>query len=65
MSFWLARRGVFGLSTLKSALMRSQACRPNSRAQRIPRRWRLEAAAPHSTPLRAWLQARALEPAAR
>jgi hypothetical protein len=36
MSFWLARGGVFGLSTLKSALMRSRACLPNSRA-RSPR----------------------------
>jgi hypothetical protein len=35
-SFWLARGGVSGLSTLKSALMRSRACRPNSRA-RSPR----------------------------
>jgi hypothetical protein len=32
MSFWLARGGVFGLSTLKSVLMRSQACMPSSRA---------------------------------
>jgi hypothetical protein len=37
MSFWLARGGVSGLSTLKSALMRSQACMPSSRA-RSPRR---------------------------
>jgi hypothetical protein len=36
MSFWLARRGVSGLSTLKSALMRSRACLPSSRA-RSPR----------------------------
>jgi hypothetical protein len=35
-SFWLARGGVSGLSTLKSALMRSRACLPNSRA-RSPR----------------------------
>jgi hypothetical protein len=28
-SFWLARRGVLGSSTLKSALMRSRACLPN------------------------------------
>jgi hypothetical protein len=35
-SFWLARGGVFGLSTSKSALMRSQACLPSSRA-RSPR----------------------------
>jgi hypothetical protein len=32
MSFWLARGGVSGSSTLKSALMRSRACFPNSRA---------------------------------
>jgi hypothetical protein len=32
MSFWLARGGVLGSSTLKSVLMRSRACRPNSRA---------------------------------
>jgi hypothetical protein len=31
MSFWLARGGVFGLSTSKSALMRSRACLPKSR----------------------------------
>jgi hypothetical protein len=36
MSFWLARGGVSGLSTLKSALMRSRACLPSSRA-RSPR----------------------------
>jgi hypothetical protein len=36
MSFWLARGSVSGLSTLKSALMRSWACLPNSRA-RSPR----------------------------
>jgi hypothetical protein len=36
MSFWLAREGVSGSSTLKSALMRSRACLPNSRA-RSPR----------------------------
>jgi hypothetical protein len=36
MSFWLARGGVSGLSTLKSALMRSRACMPSSRA-RSPR----------------------------
>jgi hypothetical protein len=36
MSLWLARGGVLGSSTLKSALMRSRACRPNSRA-RSPR----------------------------
>jgi hypothetical protein len=35
-SFWLARGGVSGLSTLKSVLMRSRACMPNSRA-RSPR----------------------------
>jgi hypothetical protein len=35
-SFWLARGGVSGLSTLKSALMRSRACLPSSRA-RSPR----------------------------
>jgi hypothetical protein len=33
MSFWLARGGVLGSSTLKSALMRSRAYRPNSRAR--------------------------------
>jgi hypothetical protein len=31
MSFWLSRGGVLTSSTLKSALMRSRACRPNSR----------------------------------
>jgi hypothetical protein len=31
-SFWLARGGVSGLSTLKSALMRSRACLPSSRS---------------------------------
>jgi hypothetical protein len=36
MSFWLTRGGVFGSSTLKSALMRSRACLPNSCA-RSPR----------------------------
>jgi hypothetical protein len=36
MSFWLARGGVFGLLTSKSALMRSRACLPSSRA-RSPR----------------------------
>jgi hypothetical protein len=36
MSFWLARGGVLGSSTLKSVLMRSWACRPNLRA-RSPR----------------------------
>jgi hypothetical protein len=36
LSFWLARGGVSGSSTLKSALMRSRACLPNSRA-RSPR----------------------------
>jgi hypothetical protein len=36
MIFWLARGGVFGLLTLKSALMRSRACLPSSRA-RSPR----------------------------
>jgi hypothetical protein len=35
-SFWLARGGVSGLSTLKSALMRSRAYLPSSRA-RSPR----------------------------
>jgi hypothetical protein len=35
-SFWLARGGVFGLSTSKSTLMRSRACLPSSRA-RSPR----------------------------
>jgi hypothetical protein len=36
MSFWLARGGMLGLSTSKSALMRSRACLPSSRA-RSPR----------------------------
>jgi hypothetical protein len=36
MSFWLARGGVFGLLTSKSALMRSRACLPSSR-KRLPR----------------------------
>jgi hypothetical protein len=36
MSFWLARGGVFGSSTLKSTLMRSLACLPSSRT-RSPR----------------------------
>jgi hypothetical protein len=36
MSFWLARGGVSGSSMLKSVLMRSRACLPNSRA-RSPR----------------------------
>jgi hypothetical protein len=36
MSCWLARGGVSGLSTLKSAFMRSRACLPSSRA-RSPR----------------------------
>jgi hypothetical protein len=36
MSFWLAREGVLGSSMLKSVLMRSRACRTNSRA-RSPR----------------------------
>jgi hypothetical protein len=36
MSFWLARGGVSGLSTLKSALMRSRTCMPSSRT-RSPR----------------------------
>jgi hypothetical protein len=36
MSFWLARGGLSGLSTLKSALMRSRACLPNS-CSRLPR----------------------------
>jgi hypothetical protein len=31
MSFWLARGGVSGLSTLKSVLIRSRACMPSSR----------------------------------
>jgi hypothetical protein len=35
-SFWLARGGVFGLSTLKLMLMRSRACLPSSR-ERSPR----------------------------
>jgi hypothetical protein len=30
MSFWLARGGVSGLSTLKSVLMRSRACLPST-----------------------------------
>jgi hypothetical protein len=33
MSFWLARGGVSGLSTLQSVLMRSRACLPSSRAR--------------------------------
>jgi hypothetical protein len=33
MSFWLARGGVFGSLTLKSALMRSWACLSNSRTR--------------------------------
>jgi hypothetical protein len=36
MSFWLARGGVSGPSTLKSALMRSRSCMPSSHA-RSPR----------------------------
>jgi hypothetical protein len=36
MSFWLAHGGVLGLLTSKSALMRSRACLPSSRA-RSPR----------------------------
>jgi hypothetical protein len=36
MSFWLARTGVFGSSTLKSVLMRSRAYLPSSRV-RLPR----------------------------
>jgi hypothetical protein len=36
MSFWLARGGVFGLLTSKSALISSQACLLSSRA-RSPR----------------------------
>jgi hypothetical protein len=35
MSFWLARGGVSGLSTLKSALMRSRACMPSSRTRTV------------------------------
>jgi hypothetical protein len=35
MSFWLARGGVLGLSTSKSALMRSRACLPSSRARSL------------------------------
>jgi hypothetical protein len=35
MSFWLARGDVSGLSTLKSALMRSRACLPTSRARSL------------------------------
>jgi hypothetical protein len=34
-SFWLARCGVFGSSTLKSVLMRSRAYLPSSRT-RLP-----------------------------
>jgi hypothetical protein len=34
-SFWLARGGVFGLSTSKSALMRSRVCLPSSRARSL------------------------------
>jgi hypothetical protein len=33
MTFWLARGGVFGLSTSKSVLMRSRAYLPSSRAR--------------------------------
>jgi hypothetical protein len=33
MSFWLARGGVLGLSTSKSALMRPRACLPSSRVR--------------------------------
>jgi hypothetical protein len=36
MSFWLARSGVFGSSTLKLSLMRSRACLPSS-CTRSPR----------------------------
>jgi hypothetical protein len=36
MSFWLARGGVFGLSTLKSTLMRLRAYLPSS-CTRSPR----------------------------
>jgi hypothetical protein len=35
MSFWLTRGGVSGLSMLKSALMRSRACLPSSRASSL------------------------------
>jgi hypothetical protein len=35
MSFWHARGGVFGSSTLNLALMRSRACLPNSRARSL------------------------------
>jgi hypothetical protein len=35
MRFWLARGGVSGLSMLKSALMRSRACLPSSRARSL------------------------------
>jgi hypothetical protein len=33
MSFWLTRGGMFRLLTSKSALMRSRACLPSSRAR--------------------------------
>jgi hypothetical protein len=36
-SFWLARGGVFGLSTLKSTLTHSRACLPSSRARSLRR----------------------------
>jgi hypothetical protein len=50
MSFWLSRGGVLGLSTSKSALMRSRACLPSSlahspRAQASPA---LEARSSHT-----------------
>jgi hypothetical protein len=36
MSFWIAREGVLGLLTSKSALMRSRACLPSSRDGGFP-----------------------------
>jgi hypothetical protein len=69
MSFWLARGGVSGLSTLKLALMRSQACLPSSRA-RSPRAEASPAMEARSNPLcgtlpPAWPRARVLGLAAR
>jgi hypothetical protein len=60
MSFWLARGGVFGFLTWKSALMRSRACLPNSRARKLLQRWRREVVEPRGTPSQAWPRARAL-----
>jgi hypothetical protein len=61
-SFWLTRGGVSGLSTLKSALMRSRACLPSScarsPARRLPQPLRRGATAPFDTPPPAWPRAR-------